>query len=104
MTFLEKTNAYYEQAQAFVDMQISAGPQTAQARYDLKKAQRRGHTPRKQTTGLERMKHELATEQRYLLKGGLEMLAYLYEHYPHIKCTQLDAEIRQLEEALYGNN
>ncbi len=74
----EQMETRYRAAIAEIDRTIAAGPQTAQQRYDYKKLLRRngGRPPKKYTTGLERLKHELSVQLRWELKGVQEVKDY----------------------------
>lgn len=81
-TIVEQMETRYRSAIAEIDRTIAAGPQTAQQRYDYKKLMRRngGRPPKKYTTGLERLKHELSVQLRWELKGVQEAKDYLQTH------------------------
>lgn len=81
MTLLQLIDAKYEQAKRELDKVISGRTNTAQARYDRKKALAKGHEPKRYTAGAERIRHELDVERRWVLKGALETLEYIVSNY-----------------------
>lgn len=81
MKLLEQIDAKYNQAKRELDKVISGRHDTAQARYDRKKALAKGHEPKRYTAGIERIRHELDIERRWVLKGALETLEYIRDNY-----------------------
>lgn len=77
MTLLQQIDAKYDQAIRELNRVIAGRTNTAQARYDRKKALAKGHEPKRYTVGVERIKHELDVERRWVLKGALEALEYI---------------------------
>ena len=80
MTLLEQIESKYHQAQADLDKVIKRQPDTAQARYDRKKALAKGHEPKRYTAGAAKVKHEMYIEHRWILKGVQEVVDYLLEN------------------------
>lgn len=81
MKLIEQIDAKYNQAQRELDRVIAGRTETAQARYDRKKALAKGHEPKRYTAGVERIRHEMSVERRWVLKGALEALEYVLKHY-----------------------
>lgn len=77
MKLVEQIDAKYDQAKRELDKVINGRTNTAQARYDRKKAIAQGRDPKRYTVGAERIKHELDVERRWVLKGVSETLDYL---------------------------
>ena len=77
MTLVEQINQMYNRAKAEIQRTIDSGPQSPQAKYDLKKARRMGREPKKYTAGLEKMRHEMDHERRWVLKGVQMTLDFL---------------------------
>ena len=77
---MQQIEAKYAQAHRELDRVILGRTNTAQARYDRKKALAKGHEPKRYTVGVERVKHELDIEMRWVLKGVQETVDYLVEH------------------------
>lgn len=80
MKLVEQIDAKYDQAKRELDKVINGRTNTAQARYDRKKAIAQGRDPKRYTVGAERIKHELDVERRWVLKGVSETLDYLLTH------------------------
>ena len=80
MKLVDQIRAMYRQAQRDLDRIIEKRPDTAQARYDRKKALKKGHEPKRYTAGSEKIKHEMYIEHRWILKGVQEVVDYLLEH------------------------
>ena len=99
MTLVEIIEMKYAQANRDIDKIIAKRPDTAQARYDRKKALARGREPKRYTAGMEKMKHELAIERRWILKGILEAVDYLVDECGFIKKDLLEV-IGDVEAAL----
>lgn len=94
MTLVEQIELRYDNAINSIREQITAPPQSPQARYDYQKAIRKtGKPPKRYTAGLERMIHELQVEKRWMLKGILETTNYLLEHNIDVMEVIGDAEI-----------
>lgn len=85
MKLLEQIDAKYTQAKRELDKVISGRHNTAQARYDRKKALAKGHEPKRYTAGIERIRHELDVERRWVLKGALEALEFVRDNYGLVK-------------------
>lgn len=104
MKLLEQIDAKYVQAKRELDKVISGRHNTAQARYDRKKALARGYEPKRYTAGIERIRHELDVERRWVLKGAAEALEYLLEHYQEFDTRSigewLEEELGNVEAAL----
>lgn len=104
MKLIELVDAKYAQAKRELDKVISGRHNTAQARYDRKKALAKGHEPKRYTAGVERIRHELDTERRWVLKGAAETLEYLLEHYQEFDTRSfgewLEEELADVEAAL----
>lgn len=79
MNLIQQIDTKYTQAKRELDRVISGRHETAQARYDRKKALAKGHEPKRYTAGTERIRHELDVERRWVLKGAAEALEYLLE-------------------------
>ena len=80
MNLIQQIDAKYTQAKRELDKVISGRHDTAQARYDRKKALAKGHEPKRYTAGIERIRHELDIERRWVLKGVQETLEYIITH------------------------
>lgn len=104
MKLLEQIDAKYDQAKRELDKVIAGRTETAQARYDRKKALAKGHEPKRYTAGIERIRHELDVERRWVLKGASETLEYLLEHYQEFDNRSfgewLEEELANVEAAL----
>ena len=81
MTLVQQIEAKYTQAKRELDKVIFGRHNTAQARYDRKKALAKGHEPKRYVAGAERIKHELDVERRWVLKGAAETLEYILSNY-----------------------
>ena len=103
MNLLEQIDAKYDQAKRELDKIIVGRTETAQARYDRKKALAKGHEPKRYTAGIERIRHEMDTERRWVLKGVTETLEYLLEHYQEYDTRSfgewLEEELKSVEAA-----
>lgn len=77
MKLLEQIDAKYTQAKRELDKIIAGRTETAQARYDRKKALAKGREPKRYVAGIERIRHELDVERRWVLKGAQEALEYI---------------------------
>lgn len=101
-TLYKKIHTEYEQAIVSLNQQIAAGPQTAQARYNARK-----HNRKTQTGPQEKMIHELKREERWALQGALYALDYLLalqgneEALPLEIIGQLSAERDVITKILY---
>ncbi len=100
MTLLEAIEMKYAQAYRDIDKLIVNRPNTAQARYDRKKALAKGHEPKRYTAGMEKMKHELAIERRWILKGIQEAVDFLISNGILTKEQSLEV-IGDVESAIY---
>lgn len=101
MKLIEQIDAKYVQAKRELDKVISGRHDTAQARYDRKKALAKGHEPKRYTAGIERIRHELDVERRWVLKGATETLEYLLEHYlGPVERKLIEEELKSVEAAL----
>lgn len=80
MNLIQQIDVKYDQAKRELDKVISGRRNTAQARYDRKKALAKGHEPKRYTAGVERIRHELDVERRWVLKGAQETLEYVVAH------------------------
>lgn len=104
MNLIQQIDAKYDQAKRELDKVISGRHDTAQARYDRKKALAKGHDPKRYTAGIERIRHELDVERRWVLKGVTETLEYLLEHYQEFDTRSfgewLEEELNNVEAAL----
>lgn len=80
MKLIEQIDTKYAQATRELDKVIAGRRDTAQSRYDRKKALAKGREPKRYTAGVERIRHELDVERRWVLKGVQETLEYLLEH------------------------
>lgn len=96
MTLLQIINAQYEQAIRELDNVINYRKDTAQSRYDRKKALAKGHEPKRYTAGAERIRHELFYERRWVLKGALEALEYVAQNYEHFKAASFDEWMEEM--------
>ena len=105
MTLVEQINQMYNQAKAEIQRTIDSGPQSPQAKYDLKKARRMGREPKKYTAGLEKMRHEMDHERRWVLKGVQMTLDFLSQVYlVRDGCPErLDDETLAFIEEVIGN-
>lgn len=81
MKLTERIDIKYAQAKRELTKVIAGRTNTAQARYDRKKALAKGHEPKRYTIGVERILHELDVERRWVLRGALEALEYIAENY-----------------------
>lgn len=99
MTLIQQINTKYNQAKRELERVITHRSDTAQARYDRKKALARGHEPKRYVAGAERVRHELDVERRWVLKGAAETLEYLLEHYQEFDTRSFG---EWLEEELYS--
>lgn len=100
MTLCDIVEAKYAQAIAEIVRIQEAGPQTAQARYDYKKALRQGRVPRPQAQKLERIKHEMEHERRWVLRGVQEVLDFLETRIPPEQFEQLSEAIGDVQSAI----
>lgn len=101
MLLLEQIELQYGQAIRELDAAIAKRPDTAQARYDRKRA---GHAPRPYLTNAEKVRHELAIERRWVLKGVQQTLEYILEHcqeyHPDGEIAWLKGELAHVENTL----
>lgn len=99
MKLVEQIDIKYGQAKRELDKVIAGRTETAQARYDRKKALAKGHEPKRYTASAERIRHELDVERRWVLKGALETLEYIKEH-----CQEYDSRsiVEWMEEMIDG--
>ncbi len=104
MTILQQIDAKYTQAKRELDRVISGRHNTAQSRYDRKKALAQGREPKRYTAGVERIRHELDVERRWVLKGVQETLEYLLSHYQEYDTRSfgewIEEELANVEAAL----
>ena len=104
MKLYEQIDAKYNQAKRELDRVIERRTETTQARYDRKKALARGHEPKRYTVGIEKIRHELDVERRWVLRGTIEALEYLLEHYQEYDTRSfgewLEEELASVEAAL----
>lgn len=104
MTLVQQVDAKYTQAKRELDKVISGRHNTAQARYDRKKALAKGHEPKRYVAGAERIKHELDVERRWVLKGAAETLEYILSNYQEYDSRSigewLEEELGRVEAAL----
>ena len=104
MRLIEQIDAKYNQAKRELDRVIAGRTETAQARYDRKKALAKGHEPKRYIAGVERIRHELDVERRWVLKGAQETLEYLLTHYQEFDTRSLgewlEEELSYVEAAL----
>lgn len=104
MKLIEQIDAKYNQAKRELDRIIKGRTETAQSRYDRKKALAKGHEPKRYTAGAERIRHELEVERRWVLKGALETLEYLVNNYNEYDTRSigewLEEELKSVEAAL----
>lgn len=100
MTLCEIIELKYAQALAEITRIQEAGPQTAQARYDYKKAVRQGRIPKPQAQKLERIKHEMEHERRWVLRGVQEVLDFLKPQLTEKQFEQLCKEVGDVQSAI----
>lgn len=104
MTLIQQVDTKYTQAKRELDKVISGRHNTAQARYDRKKALAKGHEPKRYVAGAERIKHELDVERRWVLKGAAETLEFILSNYQEYDSRSigewLEEELGRVEAAL----